>query len=171
MSTTRIQLDNADKLFRTEKYMQATELYSAVIATGMELPTAYSNRGRCYYRMGQINEALADLSRAIDLSPRTTSYRFTRGRYHLEAGLFEDACADFSNVLELERGSEQRPFFEAAVLFRAEANLNLHRFADSLRDCTEIKGDFSLYILGRLRTRDEIMQDARAGLGKSGSQQ
>ena len=164
MSNIRIQLDNASKLFDAGSYMQAAELYSTVIAAKTTESTAYSGRARCYYRLGQLNLALAELARAIELAPRPGTY-FTRGRYHLEAGRFHDACVDFSNVLELERELQERPFFEAAAFFRAEANLNLGRFEDALRDCAEIKEDFSLWVLGRVRTRDEIIRDAKAGLG------
>lgn len=166
MSNIRIQLDKASKLFAAGKHAQAIDLYSAVIATDPEEPTAYRERARCHYRMGQLDEALADLSRAIELAPSPGTY-FTRGRYCLEASRFHDACADFSNVLELERGREERPFFEAAAFFRAEAHVNLGRFEEALRDCMEIREDFSLYVLGRMRTRNEIIENAKAGLQKA----
>jgi len=167
MSSIRTQLDNASKLFDAKKYAQAAELYSAVIAADMTQPAAYSERARCHYQMGHLDQALADLSRAIELSPRRAAYHFTRGRYYLEAGRFHDACNDFSAVLDLERGNEVRRFSKAGAFFRAEANLKLGRYEEALRDCSEIGEDLGLYVLGRMRTRNEIMRDARAGLGES----
>ena len=164
MPDARIRLDNARKLFDAGRYAQAAENYSAVVAADATCAFAFSERARCHYRMGLLNMALADVSRAIELSPQTASYRFTRGRYCLEAGQFHDGCVNFAAVIDLEDGQQERPFSEAAALFRAEANLELKQFKEALRDCTRIRDDISLYVRGRLRTRADIERDARAGL-------
>lgn len=164
MSDAQIQLDNARKLFEAGRYAQALEIYSSIVEADAYQAFAFSERGRCNFRMGLLDAALADVSRAIELSPETASYRFTRGRYCFEASRFHDACANFRAVIDLEAGQQEQPFSEAAALFRAEANLQLKQFEEALRDCTKVTRQTSLYGRGKLLTRADIERDARAGL-------
>lgn len=164
MSDARVRLDNARKLFELKRYPQAAELYSAAIAADASQAAVFAERARCHYRMGCFAQAIADLARAVELSPQTASYYFTRGRYCVEAGQFEEACRDFTTVLDLEQPEQERPFSEAAAFFRAEANLHLRRFKEAIHDCSKVRDHTSLYVLGRVRTKDEIARDATAGL-------
>jgi tetratricopeptide (TPR) repeat protein len=164
MSNTEAQLDLAWKLFKTAKYAEAADILSSIIATDANVPSAYSKRARCYHRMGNPDQALSDLSRAIELSPRSAAYYFTRGRYYFEIGEFHKAHSDFTNVLGLEEGKAEQPFLESALFFRADVNCKLKRFEDALKDCSKIRNDFSLYVLRHMRTRDEVISDAMAGL-------
>ena len=171
MSAIETQLEHAWTLFKARRYAEAAEMLSAVIAIDVTIPAAYSKRARCYHRMEDHGQALSDISRAIELSPKTAAYHFTRGRYYFEVGQFHEACDDFSNVVNLESGLENKPFLEAALFFRAEANFKRKRFEEAFRDCSEIKEDFGLYVLGRMRTRNEIVRDVTAGLKESKPEQ
>src|SRR5581483_3385855 len=148
------QLNLAWELYRARKFEAAVEALTALIASHALVPSAYSKRAKCYQRMGYLDRALADLSRAIELSPTTSGYYFTRGRYRLGAGQLQEACNDFTVVVQLEKAKEEQPFLEAARFFRAETNLQLGRFDHALRDCSEIREDFSLFVSGRMRTRN-----------------
>jgi tetratricopeptide (TPR) repeat protein len=164
MSNAETQIDLAWTLFKTAKYAEAVDILSSVIATDAKIPSAYSKRARCYHRMGSLDQALADLSRAIDLSPENAAYYFTRGRYYFEKGEIHKSHSDFSDVLRLEEGKAEQPFRESALFFRAEVNCKLEHFEDALEDCSKVRKDFSLYVSGCMRTKSEIINDASAGL-------
>ncbi len=68
-----------------------------------EKPTAelYLRRAGVYKVRGDADDALADVNKAIDLSPSHTAFHH-RGLLHLDARDFEAAAADFQRCVELE---------------------------------------------------------------------
>ncbi len=58
-------------------------------------------RGNVYYKNGQINEAIADYSRAIEINPGLANVYNNRGGAYIIAGKIEMASEDYKKALEL----------------------------------------------------------------------
>jgi tetratricopeptide (TPR) repeat protein len=72
----------------------------------------YVNRGNAYYRQGKIEEALADYSTAIELSPSSRGYRVIipyigRAEIYSLEGRAEEAVADYTKAIEDAPDSER----------------------------------------------------------------
>jgi lipoprotein NlpI len=63
---------------------------------------AYRNRGNSYRDKGDLDRAIADYDRLIDLEPNNASYRASRGYVRFYKAEFPDAATDFLRVLETQ---------------------------------------------------------------------
>jgi tetratricopeptide (TPR) repeat protein len=62
---------------------------------------AFNNRGLTYSRLQQYEQAIADFTRAIELSPRPRTYD-SRGRAYFKARDYASALVDFSRSIEID---------------------------------------------------------------------
>jgi tetratricopeptide (TPR) repeat protein len=66
-----------------------------------DLSFVYSNRGIALHRAGRLDEALADDTKAVELSPKDDAYLKNRGTAYLERREFAPALADFTAAIRL----------------------------------------------------------------------
>lgn len=59
----------ADKLYKEEKYADATEIYESLLQTYGPSPEIYYNLGNCYYKQSNISLAILNYERALLLDP------------------------------------------------------------------------------------------------------
>ncbi len=81
------------------------ELLTRAIESGdlreSNLVIAYYNRANARYHLGELEQALADLTEALTINPRFVEAFIKRGAVRKELGDYETAVADFSRALEL----------------------------------------------------------------------
>ena len=70
---------------------------------------AYNNRGVAHGKLGLYNEAVADLTEAIELKPLCALFYSNRGTVQAELGKYNEASADYIKAIELE------PKFDLAI--------------------------------------------------------
>ncbi|MFA5162795.1 MAG: tetratricopeptide repeat protein [Elusimicrobiales bacterium] len=89
---------------------------------------AYSNRGLAYYRDGDMDSAISDYTKALELVPRASDYE-ARGCAYIKVKQFKLAISDFTEAIRF------KPDFDEAYSNRAIAygNISCHEeaFADS----------------------------------------
>ena len=66
----RIQLSQANQLYREAQYQKAAQLYEQVLKNGYESAALYYNLGNCYFKLENIPAAVLSYERAKRLSPR-----------------------------------------------------------------------------------------------------
>jgi len=66
----RLQLNQANQLYRDAQYQKAAPLYEQVLKNGFESTALYYNLGNCYFKMENIPAAILSYERARRLSPR-----------------------------------------------------------------------------------------------------
>jgi tetratricopeptide (TPR) repeat protein len=111
-----------------------TQYLTCLIADG-QLPepvlvVALTERGDGYRRTDRGDEAQADFSRAIELSPGHAGAVASRGETHRDAERYDDAVADFTRAIELDPGSVR------AIVNRAETYRLTRQCEDALADFT-----------------------------------
>ncbi len=72
-------------------------------------------RGAAYLAKGDVDAAVADCSRAIDLSPKLTSAWATRAQARAKKGELQGAIADYERALELDPASSTAPAIRALI--------------------------------------------------------
>lgn len=92
---------------------------------------AWANRGVAKSRLGDLEGAIADCTRALELAP-TVSNRINRGNAYATLHRNDDALADFDKALQEE------PRNLLALFGRANANYATQRLAASLDDYARI---------------------------------
>lgn len=91
------RLAEADGLLSTGHYQQAAALYSQLLGEQSDLAPAYRGRGRARLAAGEVEEGLADLARAVEISgspdviEELAGALFDRGRFEEAAARYEEA--------------------------------------------------------------------------------
>ena len=78
----------------------------AVIHSGKEtrsnLAIGYHNRGNAYYNKREIDRAIADYTKAIEIDPIFATAYYSRGNANYTNGEYDGAIADFGKAIELQ---------------------------------------------------------------------
>lgn len=82
------------------RHSDAISAFDDVLAQAPDRAAAYYNRGVAYYGRKVFDKAVADLTRAIELSPNARAYR-SRGLALVCLGRHEQAVSDYTKSLQL----------------------------------------------------------------------
>jgi tetratricopeptide (TPR) repeat protein len=77
-------------------------LAAGSLSAGEDSASFYFNRGVGLYLKGQLDLAIADFSKALEIDPRMTQAYNNRGSAYDDQGQFNRAIADFTKALEID---------------------------------------------------------------------
>jgi tetratricopeptide (TPR) repeat protein len=93
------------------------------------MDVAWILRGECNLGLRHVTQAIADLTRAIELSPHQASAFQSRGQAYLDTGKVEEALADFTKAIELNPANPE------ALQSRAGIYLTRKQYVEAIADC------------------------------------
>lgn len=108
-----LRRQRAKALMSLKKYDEAIKDYTEVIrisaiSAGKPLADAYYFRGWAYFKSEELDKAIADLDRAIQIRPTSAKFFNRRGWIYLEGkGLLDQALSDFNEAIRIRPGSSQ----------------------------------------------------------------
>ncbi len=92
----------AEELMASSNYEQAMELFDLAIKEESSNPIYYSQRGVCFYHLKNLEAALRDMNKSVELDP-TYSYRYASRAYIKDAmGNVVGAIEDYKKATELD---------------------------------------------------------------------
>jgi tetratricopeptide (TPR) repeat protein len=95
-----IELNNAGLLLANQgDWAGAIELYSQALKNDSGLSVTYRNRGTAYIHAGRLDDALADLDRAVAISPNEASAYLLRAQLRLLRKEYDESLADLDESL------------------------------------------------------------------------
>lgn len=106
-------VEQARERFQLQDYYGAIHLLEEVVATGRAFADAHHLLGLSYSLVGQQDQALAELDRALQLNPRYVEALIHRGLVLNELGREEEAIASLRRASQI--GAEMRHGFPAHV--------------------------------------------------------
>ncbi len=113
-----------------QQIKSCTALIQSGAGTTKNLAMAYNNRGIAYYDKKDLDRAIADFSKAIQLDPKYAIAYNNRGVAYRDKGDFDDAVADFSDAIRLDPnyafayGNRGIAYYDKKDLDRAIADYN-----------------------------------------------
>ena len=107
------------------------EMLTDFIRMHPDLEEAYYNRALALFRLGRIDEAIGDFTKAIKINGEDADAHYNRGLLYLAKGQYDKAVADFAVVIKLN------PNAVDAYCNRGGANFRLGRLDQALQDYTE----------------------------------
>ena len=122
----------------------AIKAYSAALAVNPNDPDILNNRCGAYVATQQLDLALVDCDRGLQIQPNDASIYLIRGNIRLAQDNFEDAVQDYSRAININEEAENVQLNQAAYSNRASALVNLGDFNSALNDVNkaiEIKPD------------------------------
>jgi len=97
----RLKTDG-NNLMRTEKFVDALEMYSKAIELDGSNPVFYCNRAAAHSKMNNHHLAIEDCQRAIDMDPSYSKAYGRMGLAHSSLEKHREAVENFKKALELE---------------------------------------------------------------------
>jgi len=120
--------------FYTENFSKALENYDKAIYFNDEFYEAYLNRGVLYHGLGELDRAVEDYSRSIELRPGHDVEPYNnRGAIYAVTGRFELALKDFNKSIELD------PSSQISRINKKRVQMDMRKDANSLK--THIQHD------------------------------
>jgi hypothetical protein len=113
---------------QSQIWQTPTALWSYVIAKDPHSHVGYNNRGNIYNEADQLNEAMADYQKALEINPKFARAFNNRGIIYAKAGRNREALADFNKAVEF------KPDFEKAYYNRAVIEERLGEFRAAFDD-------------------------------------
>jgi len=95
-----------NNLMRTEKFVEALEMYSKAIELDGSNPVFYCNRAAAHSKMNNHHLAIEDCQRAIDMDPSYSKAYGRMGLAHSSLEKHKEAVENFKKALELEPENE-----------------------------------------------------------------
>jgi tetratricopeptide (TPR) repeat protein len=115
---------------QAETYRDVITLWTDTLAKNPECWMAYTNRGNAYVKVGKLQQALDDSTRAIEMKPGLGKAYGTRGFIFLRQGQLRQAIDDCTRAIEL------RPDLVDSHNNRGLAYARLGMVKEAVEDCT-----------------------------------
>jgi len=115
-------------------------------------------RGYLHELSDDYDEAVVDLTRAIEINPMEPRLFYSRGRYRFALSDDRLAIDDFTKGLELCDRYKKDDYREELFFWRAEALLRLGKKREALSDLAHVPGDYTSWTY-KLRTKADLLAD------------
>lgn len=113
---------------QTRVYKDNLTLYNDILKKNPECWMALTNRGLIFLDLGQPEQAISDLNRAIELFPGSEEAFVSRGHFYFQSGRYEEAFADFDQALKIN------PLFDEGYRNRGAIFFVQKKYALALAD-------------------------------------
>ncbi len=149
--------ERADKLSAQGRHSEAIEIYSSLLKR-YPISPFFNSRGVTYYEIGRLEEAINDITTAIELDI-DAEYYLNRGNAYLRKREFGMAIRDYNVAIELD------PSLAFAYNSRGYALGQIGRYDDGredLRTAIDLDNEwaFPLYNLGLLCLQQDEPEEA-----------
>jgi len=148
----------AEFLARAGQQEAAMKLACELVEQHPDHMKTWSLRAYLYARIGRNEDAIADLTHAIEINAMEPHLFYDRGLKYLAQGHFQPAVDDFTMGLVLCDHYKNDYYREPLYFLRADGLLKLGKKRDALRDLEHVRADFSSWTY-KLRTKAELLAE------------
>lgn len=148
----------ADGLSRAKDRNGAMALANELVSQYPNEMKVWSLRAHLHALNHHYSEAVADLTRAIEINNMEPDFFFNRGSYSFRLGDNQSAIDDFTKGLALCDYHKDDYYRETLYFWRAETLLRLGRKQEAVADLSHIREDFSFWT-DRLRTKADLLAE------------
>jgi tetratricopeptide (TPR) repeat protein len=89
------------QIYATDEGSEENLETSDAIQQQQDSPIDYTFRGNSLLKKGQIDDAITDLNKAIDLNPKDAGAHFYRGNAYYKKGQIDKALSDYSKAIKI----------------------------------------------------------------------
>ncbi len=130
---------NGDDLFDDEKYTEAIQAYSSYLETNPDNIKSLYNRGRSYEEIDQMQKAVSDFEKIIELDPKNITAYLSLAKISYNNHEYNKVLIYTGSAIDLNENSAQAHFLAG----RAEHQLGyLDQAVESYNNAIRINRDF-----------------------------
>jgi tetratricopeptide (TPR) repeat protein/beta-lactamase regulating signal transducer with metallopeptidase domain len=118
--------ENIEKQDETEVNSKLS--HKEAIVNNAQAADAYISRGVSNFKKGQIDDAISDINKAIELNPEDAAAYFNRGNAFYEKGQIEKAVSDYTKAIE------KNPRYTNAYFSRGYVYLTTGEYSKAISD-------------------------------------
>ena len=156
-SAARPGFAQQSEMLKQGRTAELLELAERAAAADPEDPWPYDVRATVFERLKRYDDAVRCLRWLIARGHEYPAHHFSLGRLFVKMGDLRKAVRCYSEVI----ASKEPYVLSVAHYERAECYLKLREYRKAIRDCDGISPGW----YGFRRTRDMVLEEARAGLG------
>ena len=127
LSLSLLPMPNGPAYAMDEQSKESLET-SNVVQRQQDSPVDYKSRGNSLLKKGQLDEAISDLNKAVELNPLDAGAYFYRGNAYYKKGQFDEAVSDYGKAIELN------PRYTNAYFSRGLHYLNKEDYKKAISD-------------------------------------
>jgi len=161
IETMRDLISRAEELAKAGQYDEAMSLATDLVDRYPGEMEVWSLRAYLHGRSRNYKDAIADVTRAIEINPVEPVLFFDRGSDALAMGDDEAAVSDFTRGLELCDHYNNDYYRESLHFLRAEALVRLGKKEEALADLMYVREDLKSWTY-KLRTKADLVADCHA---------
>jgi tetratricopeptide (TPR) repeat protein len=120
--------EKAKQLFVEGNVEGSVRAFTEALEEGHDPGIIYLSRGVAYLKMNEIDEAIEDLSRAIDADREKANGYYYRGVAYIIKESYEKAISDLDKAIKL------KPDYRSAIFARGVANINMGKNQEGAED-------------------------------------
>jgi len=114
-STTSPSMERGSAYYRNAEYVAAADAFSEAIAKNPRSAAAWNNRAATRLRLGDVNGAIADYNKALELAGYDAEIYYNRGNALVAAGQYQEAIADYTRAIDINPNFTKAMFNRGTV--------------------------------------------------------
>jgi tetratricopeptide (TPR) repeat protein len=151
-------LDEAATATNAGDFAGALERTDQLAAKYPDEAQIWELRAHIFRQQGDVERAIVERSKAIQLSGKEPHYFYIRGIDFFGLGKYRQAVSDFTKVIELCDYHKSDYYRQGAYLFRADAFVRLKEYKLARADCEQVDDKMRTWT-DRIRTKAEILAE------------
>lgn len=124
-------LKEMNVITKASKIQEKIDSWNGEIVKDATNAEAYNRRGLAYFSLGNLDNALTDFSKAVELDSKTANYLFNQATVMAINNEFEDARNILSKAIEVN------PQYAEAYYNRGKINADLNNLGEAIHDFTK----------------------------------
>ena len=154
----KAELKRIDDLVETEQYANALIRVEELAGQYPNEASIWRTRAYINSHQGNVEAAIIDVSKAIEMCNVEPDYYYTRGILYFKIAEYKNAISDFTEVIRLCDLHDSNYYREGAYFFRADAYIRLQKYANARADCEHVRDGFRTWT-DSLRTKESILAE------------
>lgn len=146
-----------------DKYNEAADDYTKIIALDKSLANIYQQRGTVHFKAGKIKESIDDFDKYIELKPQAKISHWQRGISYYYAGRYDDGRKQFEGYQDFDSNDVENAVWRFMCMVRkdglAKARKDILKIGDDRR--VPMRQVYDLY-KGDLKA-DDVFAATKAG--------
>jgi tetratricopeptide (TPR) repeat protein len=140
----------------------AIERANAIVDKLPDEAWTWSMRSYVYKATGDLEKALSDINKAIELNFVEPANHFYKAQYFIDLGNFQLAIESLDNAIKIGEKYGFPYYNQTSLFFRALCNCRIGNFDTAERDLQVVDDDMQMWV-DRLRSKTELMDACRNG--------